>query len=132
MIKQLRTFFLFIVLFAMSSPLIGGSGIADKWAAGGWVSVKSQSNNKYEVTCNMLYACDNNKDLYNKPTPADWAMADTSVVLRVYDSSGNYFKLDAPHISGYYYTQKDTSKSIYQHVDRQHKVDISVTKQSYT
>jgi hypothetical protein len=73
MIKQLRTFFLFIVLFAMSSPLIGGSGIADKWAAGGWVSVKSQSNNKYEVTCNMLYA-----------------------------------------------------------VDRQHKVDISVTKQSYT
>jgi hypothetical protein len=116
MIKQLRTFSLFIILFAMSSPLLGGSGIVDKWTAGGWVSVTSLANNKYEVTCNMLYACNNLKDASNKPSPADWARADTSVILRIYDSAGNYFKLDAPYISGYYYTQKDTSKSIYQHL----------------
>ena len=114
MIKQLRPIFLFTILFAMSSPLMGGGGVANKWACGGWVSVKSLANSKYEVTCNMLYACHNFKDLANTPTPADWATADTTIILRVYDSAGNYYKLDAPYVRGYYYTQKDTSKLIQQ------------------
>ncbi len=112
MIKLLRTFSLFIILFAMSSPLMGA--VANKWTCGGWVSVKSLANSKYEVTCNMLYACHNFKDLANTPTPADWATADTTIILRVYDSAGNYYKLDAPYLRSYYYTQKDTSKLIQQ------------------
>ncbi len=77
--------------------------------AGGWVTVKSLSSGKYEVICNLLYNVSGYKSSLGKPSHSDLTAGDTNVILRVYDSMGNYCKLYAPLIHGYYYTQKDTN-----------------------
>jgi hypothetical protein len=93
MIKQLRTIWILIFLLFTQQQL---KAVDETLTAGGWVTVKSLSSGKYEVICNLLYNVDGYKSSLGKPTHSDLTAGDTNVILRVYDSMGNYYKLYEP------------------------------------
>jgi hypothetical protein len=108
MIKQLRSIALFIILFSSFSTL---KGVNEKFTSGGWVSVKRLDNSKFEITCNLLYTVSGKKNNMGIPSHQELTKGDTSVSLRVYDSTGSYIKLFPQLIRGYYYSQKDTNNT---------------------